>query len=89
MKLADMCGSGLPVCALDYGPCLRERLRHGENGLLFSNSEELAGQLFDLFKAYPNDTSLLDRLRRHVTESPGRRWSDEWGEKAMPVFANP
>jgi beta-1,4-mannosyltransferase len=87
MKLADMFGSGLPVCALDYGPCLRERLRHGENGLLFSSSTELAGEIFDLFKGFPQETSFLDQLRRNVKESCGRSWSDEWKEKAQPIFA--
>ena len=32
----------MPVCALDYGACLAERVRHGENGLLFSNAQQLA-----------------------------------------------
>ena len=37
MKIADLFGAGVPVCALDYGACLAERVRHGDNGLLFSN----------------------------------------------------
>ena len=36
MKMADLFGAGVPVCALDYGACLAERVRHGDNGLLFS-----------------------------------------------------
>jgi len=38
MKIADLFGAGVPVCALDYGACLAERVRHGDNGLLFSNA---------------------------------------------------
>jgi beta-1,4-mannosyltransferase len=33
MKIADLFGAGVPVCALDYGACLAERVRHGDNGL--------------------------------------------------------
>ena len=42
MKVADLFGAGVPVCALDYGASLAERVRHGDNGLLFSTAEQLA-----------------------------------------------
>ena len=82
MKVADMLGSGLPVCALDYAPCLAEQLRHGENGLLFSDSAALAEQILDLFQGFPDETPLLDRLRRNVSQSTRRRWSEEWRDEA-------
>jgi beta-1,4-mannosyltransferase len=82
MKVADMLGSGLPICALDYGPCLNERLRHGENALLFSTSEQLAEQILDLFEQFPDRTPLLDRLRRNIESSSERRWSEEWTDRA-------
>src|SRR5438093_5293250 len=50
MKVADLFGAGVPVCALDYGVCLAERVRHGDNGLLFSTSVQLSHVLFDLFE---------------------------------------
>jgi len=86
MKVADMFGSGLPVCALDYGPCLAEQVRHGENGLLFSSSTQLANQLYDLFNGFPGDTPRLDQLRRNVAESSRQRWSAGWAEHALPLF---
>ena len=86
MKLADMLGSGLPVCALNYGPCLAEQLRHGENGLLFSNSAGLAEQILDLFQNFPDETPLLDRLRRNILQSTRRRWSEEWREQARATI---
>ncbi|HYD49447.1 MAG TPA: glycosyltransferase [Terriglobales bacterium] len=45
MKIQDMLGAGLPVLALDYGDCLREVLRPGENGELFRTAAELAAIL--------------------------------------------
>ena len=55
MKVADLFGAGVPVCALDYGACLAERVRHGDNGLLFSTGSQLADVLFDLFETFPAD----------------------------------
>ncbi len=86
MKVADMFGCGLPVCALDYGPCLAEQVQHGQNGLLFTTSTQLAEQLYTLFRAFPDDTPLLDQLRRNVSARATRRWTDEWRVVAEPVF---
>jgi len=86
MKIADMFGSGLPVCALDYGPCLAELVRPGENGLVFSTSEQLAKQLYDLFQSFPSNTPLLDHLQRNAVESGRRRWLEGWKVEAQPIF---
>jgi beta-1,4-mannosyltransferase len=86
MKVMDMFGCGLPVCALDYGPCLTEQVRHGENGLLFSTSEQLADHLYELFKGFPGDTPLLDHLRGNAIESGRVRWMEGWKLEAEAVF---
>ena len=86
MKLADMFGSGLPVCALDYGPCLAEQLQHGVNGLVFRTSAQLADQLYTLFRGFPDDSPLLDQLRHNVQARAGRRWLEEWSAVARPMF---
>jgi beta-1,4-mannosyltransferase len=87
MKVVDMLGAGLPVCALDYGPCLAEQIRHGENGLLFRSGAELAEILFDLFADFPSAAPRLEQLRQNVLAARGPRWQETWTEIALPVLA--
>ena len=48
MKVMDFFGAGVPVCALDYGPCLAEAVRDGDNGLTFTDAPQLARLLVGL-----------------------------------------
>lgn len=86
MKIADMFGSGLPVCAFDYGPCLSEQVQHGGNGLLFTTGLQLAEQIYRLFESFPEDGRELDELRRHVMSHAHERWEREWTTHASRVF---
>jgi len=86
MKVADLFGAGVPVCALDYGACLAERVRHGDNGLLFSKAEQLADILFDVFEEYPADQKLLERLRAGARKSAHPTWEEGWAREARPVL---
>jgi beta-1,4-mannosyltransferase len=86
MKVADLFGAGVPVCALDYGACLAERVRHGDNGLLFSNGQQLADILFDLFETFPSDQRTLDRLRAGARKSSRPTWEEGWVREARPVL---
>merc|ERR1711865_822657 len=52
MKVVDMFGCGLPVCAVEF-KCLPELVRHGQNGLVFSDKSGLATQMHSLFKDFP------------------------------------
>lgn len=86
MKIADLFGAGVPVCALDYGASLAERVRHGDNGLLFSTATQLSDLLFDLFETFPGDQMRLDRLRTGARRSAGATWDEGWDREARPVL---
>jgi beta-1,4-mannosyltransferase len=86
MKVADLFGAGVPVCALDYGACLAERVRHGDNGLLFSTARQLADVLFDLFETFPSKQPLLDRLRTGARKSARPTWEEGWAREARPLL---
>ena len=86
MKIADLFGAGVPVCALDYGACLAERVRHGDNGLLFSNGRQLADILFDLFETFPADQKALERLRAGARKLARPTWEEGWAREAKPVL---
>jgi len=85
MKVADLFGAGVPVCALDYGACLAERVRHGDNGLLFSTARQLADVLFELFENFP-DESQIARLRAGARRSAQPTWEEGWVKEAGPVL---
>jgi beta-1,4-mannosyltransferase len=86
MKILDCFGSGLPVLALDYGRCLEELVRDGENGLLFRSAADLAERLHDLLGSFPQTTPLLERLRDGVAREADVRWSDAWASVARPLL---
>jgi beta-1,4-mannosyltransferase len=86
MKVADLFGAGVPVCALDYGATLAERVRHGSNGLLFSTAEQLANVRFDLFETFPADDQTFERLRTGARNSARMSWEEGWRREAQPVL---
>jgi beta-1,4-mannosyltransferase len=61
MKIVDMFGCGLPVCALDFA-CLPELVKVGINGQVFRNASELAEHLETLLTSFPSSPA-LDALR--------------------------
>ncbi len=86
IKIADLFGASVPVCALDYGASLAERVRHSDNGLLFSTARQLADVLFDLFEGYPADQDLLERLRTGARKSSRPTWEEGWNKEARDVL---
>ncbi|KAH9688350.1 UDP-glycosyltransferase TURAN [Citrus sinensis] len=86
MKVVDMFGCGLPVCAVSYS-CIEELVKVEKNGLLFSSSSELADQLLMLFKGFPDDSDVLKKLRNGTLEMGlSARWATEWEEHAKPLI---
>ncbi|KAF8557404.1 glycosyltransferase family 33 protein [Imleria badia] len=100
MKVVDMFGCGLPVCALDFA-CLSELVHDGENGLVFKNARELAGQLEMLLTSFPNAVSLaklrsslqlasqsrVSQLVRHKESLSWEwgTWTNNWNRVVKPL----
>ena len=95
MKVVDMFGAGIPVCAVGFG-CLDELVQHGKNGLVFKNSAELALQLQRLFCGFNENTDDNDGksakelhvLRRGVKAFQNERWRENWITNAQQIFTS-
>lgn len=90
MKIVDMYGCGLPVCALGYS-CLDELVEEGKTGLTFSSADELAQQLMDLFAGFPkkylNSDCSLKRMSAEISDRwDNFRWESNWDHCALPMF---
>ncbi|KIM32767.1 glycosyltransferase family 33 protein [Serendipita vermifera MAFF 305830] len=93
MKIVDMFGCHLPVCALDFS-CLNELVKDGKNGLVFKDAQGLAGHLESLLLGFP-DSGKLDQLRASFSApatSPSARsrhawgsWDENWDETVKPL----
>ena len=81
MKIVDLFAAGVPVCALDYGPVLREQVSPGETGLLFQTAAELA----ELLGRLQREPALLAQMRRCVRARWTVNWHREWQSVAAPA----
>jgi len=93
MKVVDMFGCGLPVCALNF-PCLYELVKDGINGLVFDNAEQLADQLESLLTSFPASPT-LSFLRAHFESDSTRHeavqwqwgtWQQNWNRMMRPLI---
>mmetsp|Transcript_26879 Transcript_26879/g.58660 ORF Transcript_26879/g.58660 Transcript_26879/m.58660 type:complete len:465 (+) Transcript_26879:175-1569(+) len=88
MKVVDMYGSGLPVCALAYS-CIHELVADGKTGLLFQDSKQLCEQLQALLQGFPaKPTKLLQDIQQAVLQKESKlRWRDNWDAVAWPMLS--
>jgi len=88
MKVVDMFGCGLPVCAFAYS-CLDELVQNGVNGLVFESSMQLYAHLQTLLSGFPIRNQKLDSFRGNLLNSFAKlRWDQCWDENALPIFTN-
>ncbi|XP_054155246.1 chitobiosyldiphosphodolichol beta-mannosyltransferase-like [Oppia nitens] len=87
MKVVDMFGCCLPVCAFDYD-CIDELVINKTNGLLFKTSHQLCDHLLKLFENFPEESKDLKSFRNHLNENFLKyRWTDCWNQNALPIFS--
>ncbi|KAG0210457.1 hypothetical protein BGX28_009267 [Mortierella sp. GBA30] len=92
MKIVDMFGCGLPVCAYNF-PALSELVVAKSNGLVFENANELKSQLVHLFKGFPLDQpenhQQLQAMRTVIKDSfQSTRWEQNWNSTLFPLLRN-
>eukprot|EP00934_Nitzschia_sp_Nitz4_P002143 Nitzschia sp. Nitz4//scaffold54_size114964//14188//15742//NITZ4_003836-RA/size114964-processed-gene-0.153-mRNA-1//1//CDS//3329554306//2143//frame0 len=94
MKVLDLYGCGVPVCALDFS-CLHELVQHDVNGKTFSTSAQLCEQLWKLLQPLteahsqgqpmaPHAYGDLDKYSQALQNR--QRWSANWKEHAYPTL---
>jgi len=97
MKVVDMFGCELPVCALNFA-CLGELVKDGTNGLIFNDASQLAEQLESLLTSFP-ESPRLSSLRESFSrtqksslplsgtqESEWGTWEDNWSRVVRPLI---
>ncbi|XP_052768943.1 chitobiosyldiphosphodolichol beta-mannosyltransferase-like [Mya arenaria] len=85
MKVVDMFGCGLPVCAIHFN-CLNELVQHNENGLVFKDSSDLSKCFKDLLHGFPNHCKQLDKFRENLATFKSSRWHENWSRTVLPLF---
>ncbi|KAJ4485488.1 mannosyltransferase, partial [Lentinula aciculospora] len=97
MKVVDMFGCGLPVCALNF-ECLPELVKDGKNGLIFNDSNELAQQLELLLTSFPASERLsalcaslhaATQSSENGHSSQGEEWcswDENWNRHLKPII---
>ncbi|EJT98956.1 beta-1-4-mannosyltransferase [Dacryopinax primogenitus] len=92
MKIVDMFGCGLPVCALGFD-CLSELVGEG-NGRVFKDAGGLAAECETVLKGFPHAPE-LEKLKQGLVlqKSPtaGEKWNtwaEEWDRVVKPIVTH-
>lgn len=86
MKIADLHGAGVPVCALDYGPCLTEMLLQNEESWRFTTADELSRVLLRLLAGFPSGAAELAAARAALASAPRLSWQGSWQASVAPIL---
>jgi len=82
MKVVDLFGAGVPVCAFDYGATIREQIADGRSGFLFRSAAELSAILARI----ADKPETLVPMRRFIRQQCTATWTDEWRRAAGALF---
>jgi len=90
MKICDLFGAAVPVCALDYGATVRELIRPDRDSVVFTDAHGLAACLDALFETWPAPSAVWNRLQEGAAEAAsGPRWVQGWQTEARAVIISP
>jgi len=68
---------------------LNELVRHNENGLVFSNENQLAMHIMTWFKNFPLQTcEQRTRFCKEIDNFRAVDWHTNWMNNAYPIFSN-
>ncbi|KAJ7151592.1 mannosyltransferase [Mycena filopes] len=86
MKVVDMFGCALPVCALDFS-CLDELVKDGKNGLVFKDAPQLAQQMETLLTGFPDCPRISHRSPPHeLPDDIWETWDENWARYMRPLI---
>jgi beta-1,4-mannosyltransferase len=84
MKVVDMFGCALPVCAINFA-CLDELVVDGKNGYVFEDAKQLCGMWQTLLRGFPEQRVKLDYMREYIHKATSR-WQTNWDKSAKRLF---
>lgn len=88
MKVVDMYGAGLPVCAYDF-QCLDELVENDVNGYTFNSSDELSKRIVAWFEGFPNNETqnqIVEKMKAKISKFQESRWEENWNLRAKKLF---
>nr|XP_022317878.1 chitobiosyldiphosphodolichol beta-mannosyltransferase-like isoform X2 [Crassostrea virginica] len=85
MKVVDMFGCGLPVCALQFN-CLSELVVDGKNGMVFEDANQLLQQLKILMMDFKGGKTRLKRMSHNLENFQTLRWHESWKSVVLKML---